>query len=44
MGYEFWIGARYAGLAKGRVDVDFVVESDAEGVSETEETRFFGPF
>ena len=33
-----------AGLAKGRVDVDFVVESDAEGVSETEETRFFGPF
>ncbi|ODS62040.1 MULTISPECIES: 4Fe-4S dicluster domain-containing protein [unclassified Arenimonas] len=33
-----------AGLAKGRVDVDIVVESDAEGVSETEETRFFGPF
>ena len=33
-----------AGLAKGRVDVDLVVESDAEGVSETEETRFFGPF
>ena len=33
-----------AGVAKGRVDVDFVVESDAEGVSETEETRFFGPF
>lgn len=33
-----------AGLAKGRVDVDIVVESDAQGVSETEETRFFGPF
>jgi len=33
-----------AGLAKGRVDLDFIVESDAEGVSETEETRFFGPF
>ena len=32
------------GVAKGRVDLDLVVESDAEGVSETEETRFFGPF
>ncbi len=32
------------GVARGRVDVRFVVESDAEGVREVEETRFFGPF
>ena len=33
-----------AGVAKGRVDVEFVVESDAEGVVVERETRFFGPF
>ena len=32
------------GVAKGRVDVGFVVESDAEGVVVERETRFFGPF
>jgi len=32
------------GVAKGRVDVEFVVESDAEGVVVERETRFFGPF
>ena len=32
------------GVAKGRVDVEFVVESDAEGVVVQRETRFFGPF
>lgn len=33
-----------AGLAKGRVDLELVVDSNAEGVSAAEETRFFGPF
>ena len=32
-----------AGVAVGRVDVRFVVDSDAEGVQAVEETRFFGP-
>ncbi len=32
-----------AGLAKGRIDLRVVVESDA-GVQAIEETRFFGPF
>jgi polyferredoxin len=32
-----------AGVAKGRIDLRVVVESDA-GVKAVEETRFFGPF
>jgi hypothetical protein len=32
-----------AGSTQGRVDVRFVVDSDAEGVQAVEETRFFGP-
>ena len=32
-----------AGSVKGRADLRFVVDSDAEGVQAVEETRFFGP-
>ena len=32
-----------AGSTAGRVDLRFVVDSDAEGVQAVEETRFFGP-
>ena len=32
-----------AGRVKGRADLRFVVDSDAEGVQAVEETRFFGP-
>jgi polyferredoxin len=32
------------GVAKGRMDVDFVVTSEDGGITVKEETRFFGPF